>query len=266
MIEYFNELLYYLQNVSPVIFRIYGPIAIRWYSLAYLLGFFSVYYSFKKKLSKQLNKIEIETLMNYCIIGTVLGARIGFILLYDPIYYFSNPIKILKIWEGGLAFHGGFIGIALAVLLFVKKNKKITIFEITDVGLLFVPVGLFFGRIANFINGELYGRATNTAFGIVFKTDILQLKRFPTQIYEAFFEGLILFIILQISSKRNNIFKKKGQITILFLIFYSIFRFFIEFLKEPDESTGLILTYFTLGHFYCLITIVFAIFLWKKNV
>ncbi len=260
-----NSIFEYLTQIDPVIIHLIGPLSLRWYSLSYVFGLIIVHYFLLSNLQNIMKKQEIESLMNYIIVGLIIGARLGFILLYDPLYYINNPISIFKIWEGGLAFHGGVGGIAIGILLFVKKNTSFSFFQITDVGLVVAPIGIFFGRISNFINAELFGRPTKTGFGVIFRTDPLKIKRYPTQIFEALTEGVLLFIILYIFKKRIKIARKRGLVTALFLILYSFFRFLIEFIKEPDPNTGIILKYFTLGHFYSIITMFMGFYILYLN-
>lgn len=239
-------------NIDPVIFEIYGPIAIRWYSLAYIIGIISANLFMQSNLKKFLKKSQIENLMNYVIVGLIIGARIGFVLFYDPFFYFENPNKILKVWEGGMAFHGGLLGIVTGVYLYCKKNNKMDILPtIFDLGSIIAPLGIMFGRFANFINAELYGTQTNLPIGMVFPSDPMQIPRHPTQLYEAFLEGFILFILMFYLKQKKNILEKKWLASAYFLLFYGTSRFLIEFLKEPDESIGYILKYFTMGHVLC---------------
>jgi phosphatidylglycerol:prolipoprotein diacylglycerol transferase len=265
-------------NINPEIINIYGPISLRWYSLAYIVGFIFCSFFLKKELKPKLKPDNIESLVNHTIIGIIVGARIGYILFYDPVYYFNNLTAILKIWEGGLAFHGGFIGLLFGILLFVKsfnkkiqdtqskeefEKNKISFFEIGDVISFSVPFGIIFGRMANFINGELYGRATNSLFGMVFPLDQMQISRHPVQLYESLFEGIILLIIMLTLRYKKNLQKKPGYLSFSFIVLYNSFRFFLEFFKEADEGTGYFLTYFTMGHVLCLTTIILTVIVFR---
>ena len=202
-----------------------------------------------------------DDLITYIIIGVILGGRLGYVLFYNPVYYLNNIFEILMIWNGGMSFHGGLLGTMLATYLFCKKNE-INSFIFLDLISMSAPIGIFLGRISNFINSELYGRETDLFWGFKFlKVD--ELVRHPSQIYEAFFEGIVLFVLL------NFVFKKflnlkPGIISALFLIFYSIFRFVIEFTREPDAHIGFILLNLSLGQVISIIFLLFGIFLFYK--
>ena len=182
--------------------------------------------------------------MNKAIIGIIIGGRLGYVILYNFDYYLNNLIDIFKIWQGGMSFHGGLIGIIAVSVLFAKKNNQ-NPFIYLDVVSIVAPIGIFFGRIANFINSELYGIETNLPWSVQF-IQIDNLYRHPSQLYEAIFEGLILFIIL-IYFRKKGFMKIPGLISGLFLIFYSIFRFLIEFVRVPDEQLGYIFLNLTMG-------------------
>ena len=179
----------------------------------------------------------------FTIFGVIIGGRVGYIILYNPIYYFSNPLEIIKVWKGGMAFHGGLIGVILSTLFFSFK-KKISFFIFSDLIASSAPIGIFFGRIANFINGELVGRVTEKKIGIIFN-HVDNLPRHPSQIYEAILEGILLFTILFFLQNRKIFIYKSGLISSLFLIFYSLFRFICEYFREPDPHIGL--QYFNLS-------------------
>jgi len=202
--------------------------------------------------------------ITYLIVGIIFGGRVGYVLFYNFKYYLENPIEILMVWNGGMSFHGGLIGIIIASKFFSNKHKT-NQFIFLDLVALSAPIGIFFGRIANFINSELYGRVTDVPWSVKFVL-IDNIKRHPSQLYEAFFEGLILFFILSYFFKKDY-FKKPGQISGLFLVFYSLFRFFLEFFRSPDPQIGYLILNLTLGQ---LISAVFLIigmllFFFKKN-
>ena len=188
--------------------------------------------------------------MTYLILGIILGGRLGYILFYNLSYYLQNPFDILKIWQGGMSFHGGLIGVIIVTIWFGKKNKQNPFFYL-DIVSIVAPIGIFFGRIANFINSELYGLETNLPWGVKF-IQIDNISRHPSQLYEAFFEGIILFLIL-IFYKKKGFLKIPGLISSLFLIFYSIFRFIIEFFRVPDEHLGYLFLNLTMGQLISLI-------------
>ena len=183
----------FINNFDPVAIEIFS-LEIRWYSLAYIMGILIGWYLAKKYFINNNIYNKFDDYITYVIIGLILGGRIGYVLFYNFDFYINNPVDIFKVWQGGMSFHGGVIGIIITSIIFAKKNDD-DVFEYLDVVALVSPIGIFFGRIANFINGELYGKVTDHAFGIIFPRGG-ELPRHPSQLYEAFFEGLILFIIL----------------------------------------------------------------------
>ena len=247
-------------SIDPVIFSFSG-IEIRWYGLSYVLGFIiGIYYiKYLNKFShKTLKNKIIDNLFIWSVIGVILGGRIGYILFYQTNMLFINPLQILYIWKGGMSFHGGLIGLIISIYFFCKKNS-VDFYQISDFVSCAAPIGLFFGRIANFINVELYGRVTEFHFAMIYPT-IDNQHRHPSQIYEALLEGLFLFLIL------NYLFFKKqlGYTTSLFLILYGIFRILIEFIREPDAHIGYFLNFFTLGQLLCIPMIIFGTLIYLK--
>jgi len=239
----------FINNFDPVAFQILS-FEIRWYSLAYITGILIGWILAKKIFIKNLeiNK-KFDDYIMYLIIGIIIGGRLGYILIYNFDYYIHNLLDIFKIWEGGMSFHGGLIGIIFASIIFAKNNNQNS-FLYMDIVALVAPIGIFFGRIANFINSELYGTVTNLSWAVTFiKVD--NYPRHPSQLYEALLEGLFLFLILIYF--RNKFLNKPGVISGLFLIFYSIFRFFVEFYRVPDEQLGYIFLNFTMGQVVSLI-------------
>ena len=213
----------------------------------------------KNKLIKDDRLINLfDDFITYLIIGIILGGRMGYVLLYNLNYYIQNPLEIFFIWNGGMSFHGGLLGVIVASLLFSKKHR-INYFIFLDLVALTAPIGIFFGRIANFINSELYGKVTDVPWAVTF-VQIDNLARHPSQLYEAFFEGIILFLIL-IYYKKNKLLETPGLISSLFLIFYSIFRFSIEFFRVPDEQLGYLMLNLSMGQIISLIFILFGIIL-----
>ena len=240
----------YPDFLSPVAFTFLG-FGIRWYSLSYIFGFIYFYLFAKKNLQYfNLNKKALDDLFFYQFISIIIGGRIGYIIFYNFNFYISNPIEIFKVWEGGMSFHGAMVGIIMSIGWFSFKNNK-SFFDLTDIICLVSPIGIFFGRIANFINGELYGKVTDHTFGIIFPRGG-ELPRHPSQLYEAFFEGLILFIILNCLFFFTNLKSKLGIISSLFLILYGIFRFSIETLREPDAHIGLLWNLLSMGQLLCV--------------
>ena len=190
----------FTNNFDPVAFEIFS-LSIRWYSLSYIFGLIFGWTYCKKTLIKD-NKIKIlfDDYISYLIIGIIIGGRLGYVFFYDFSYYFNNPLEIFQIWNGGMSFHGGLLGVILASILF-SKSKNLDVFEFLDVIAIVTPVGLFLGRIANFINSELYGKATEVIWSVKFlKVD--EIYRHPSQLYEAFLEGIVLFVILIFVKKK----------------------------------------------------------------
>ena len=239
-------------DIDPVIISI-GPISIYWYSLAYIFGIlFGWYYSSKlvEKFDIGISKKNIEDFVTWAIIGIIAGGRFGYVLFYNPIKYLSQPIDILKTYEGGMSFHGAIIGLMIAIYSFTRKYK-ISFLSLADVIAVVAPVGLFLGRIGNFINGELYGRVSTVPWAIVFpNTD--NLPRHPSQLYEAIGEGLILFFIMVFAVYKFHSIKFPGRTLGIFLVFYSVCRIFIETFRAPDFHIGFIWSSFTLGQLLSL--------------
>ena len=248
----------FINNFDPVAFEIFS-FEIRWYSLSYIIGILLGWILSKKIFITNLEiKEKIDDYITYVILGIIIGGRLGYILLYNFSYYQDNFWDIFKIWQGGMSFHGGLIGIIISTLWFARKNRHNT-FIYLDIVSLVAPIGIFFGRIANFINSELYGIETNLPWAVNF-TKVDNLYRHPSQLYEAFFEGLILFLIL-IYFRKRNIGQPPGFISGLFLIFYSIFRFLIEFLRAPDEQLGYLFYNLTMGQIMSSVFLLSGIYL-----
>tara|TARA_Y100000741_G_scaffold265829_1_gene206195 strand:- start:169 stop:951 length:783 start_codon:yes stop_codon:yes gene_type:complete len=252
----------FINNFDPVAIHIFS-IEIRWYSLAYIFGILLGWILAKKIfISDNKLKEKFDDYLTYLIIGIIIGGRLGYVVFYNPHYYSSNLIDIFKIWQGGMSFHGGLIGIIIVSILFAKKNNQ-NPFIYLDIVSLVAPIGIFFGRIANFINSELYGFETNFIWGVKF-IRIDDLYRHPTQLYEAIFEGIILFLILKYF-KKKGLGKTPGLISGLFLIFYSIFRFLIEYLRVPDEQLGYLFFNLTMGQIISFIFLLIGIYLIVKK-
>jgi phosphatidylglycerol:prolipoprotein diacylglycerol transferase len=248
----------FINNFDPVAIQFFS-LEIRWYSLAYILGILLGWILSKKIfISNQELRNKFDDFITYLIIGIIVGGRLGYILFYNLNYYSNNLLDIFKIWEGGMSFHGGLIGIIVVSILFAKKNNQ-NPFDYLDVVSIVAPIGVFFGRIANFINSELYGIETNLPWAVKF-IRVDDLYRHPSQLYEAFFEGMVLFIIL-IYFRGKGFMKVPGFISGLFLIFYSIFRFIIEFFRVPDEQLGYLLLELTMGQIISFIFLTIGIYL-----
>ena len=254
----------FTNNFDPVAFQIFS-LEIRWYSLAYIAGISLGWLYCKKKLIKDHGVLVVfDDFITYLIIGIILGGRIGYALFYNSGYYLANPIEILMVWNGGMSFHGGVIGVIIASKLFSNKHKT-NQFIFLDLVALSAPIGIFFGRIANFINSELYGRATDIPWSVQFIL-IDNIKRHPSQLYEAFLEGVMLFLILSYFFKKNYL-RRPGQISGLFLIFYSLFRFFAEYFRSPDPQIGYLILNLTFGQLISAAFLLLGVllFFFKKN-
>lgn len=253
-------------NIDPIAFSL-GPILIRWYSLAYIGGVL-IGYQYLKSLDNKYKIIEssgkeLEDLIFNVVLGIVLGGRLGYVLFYNFAFYLANPLKILVLWEGGMSFHGGLIGFTLAVFFHARKYKK-PFLRHMDILACTVPIGLLLGRIANFINGELWGRVTDVSWGIVFPY-AGPLPRHPSQLYEAILEGIVTFIILFICTRSEKIRNQSGYLAGMFLICYGISRFIVEFFREPDAQLGYLLNIITMGQILSLPMIALGLFLFLKK-
>ena len=231
-------------------FSIMG-LEIRWYAVSYIIGLLGGLYYIKYIL--KLDKIQtsispklIDDVFIWIMSGIILGGRLGYVLFYNLHHYLNHPIKILYIWEGGMSFHGGMIGIILSILIFSQKNK-IHFLKLSDLIACAAPIGLFFGRISNFLNGELWGKPTNLPWGIIFEKCAGNLKRHPTQLYESLLEGLLIFLILLFLVKKYKILNHPGKTSGLFCILYACSRISIEFFREPDKQLGYIYENITMG-------------------
>lgn len=248
-------------DISPIALQL-GPLVIRWYSLAYIAGLIGGLFYCKRLL--KFSDIEFrqgifDDLLSYLIAGIIIGGRLGFVLFYHPQEYFSEPLEILKVWKGGMSFHGGLLGVIFAVYLFCRNNG-IKFFSMMDIIACAAPIGLFFGRMANFVNAELYGRITDVSWGMVFPYGD-GLPRHPSQLYEAFGEGIILFIIMYIAVHKFHTIKRYSVTSGIFLIGYGFIRSICEFFREPDAHIGLISGGVTYGQILCLPMILLGIYL-----
>ena len=248
----------FINNFDPVAIQLFA-LEIKWYSLSYILGILAGWYLAKNifinddKLNEKFNDF-----ITYLIIGIILGGRLGYVIFYNFNYYSNNIIDIFKFWQGGMSFHGGLIGVIISSIWYSKKNNQNS-FSYLDIISLVAPIGIFFGRIANFINSELYGHETTVPWAVQF-IQIDNLYRHPSQLYEAFFEGLILFFIL-VYFRNKGFIKIPGFISGLFLIFYSIFRFAIEFFRVPDEQIGYLFFNLTMGQLISFIFFMIGFYL-----
>ena len=247
----------FINNFDPVAFQVFF-IEIRWYSLAYIFGLILGWIYCKTILIKE-QKIKniFDDYISYLIIGVIVGGRLGYVFIYNPDYYLNNINEIPMLWKGGMSFHGGLIGVILATFLFCKKNNQ-KVFYFLDLVAVTAPIGIFLGRVSNFINSELYGRESDVFWSVKF-IQVDNLNRHPSQIYEAIFEGLILFFILNIFY--NKFSQKNGVISSLFIILYSLFRFLIEFTRSPDPHLGLVFFKLSMGQVLSVLFICSGLFL-----
>jgi phosphatidylglycerol:prolipoprotein diacylglycerol transferase len=246
-------------NIDPVIFRI-GPFAVRWYGLMYALGFAASYtlvkYQIRKKNQEQTKFSMrfpdgfLDSLYTSLILGLIIGARLGYVLFYDFADYLRNPLEVFAVWHGGMSFHGGLIG-CLAAGLFCCRRYRVDFWSAADLVIVTAPIGLGLGRLGNFINGELYGRMTDVPWGMIFPAGG-PFPRHPSQLYEFALEGVLLFTILWAIKNKNF---ASGILSSLFLMLYGLFRFMVEFFREPDVQLGFIAGPFTMGQLLSILTV-----------
>lgn len=249
-------------NIDPIALSI-GPITIYWYALSYIAGIFGCIFYAKKvseKYSLGLNQEHFDAIFTYLIIGIIIGGRSGYVLLYDPVRYFENPLEIMQTYKGGMSFHGGLVGLIVAMYIFAERYK-IPYLKLMDLASIVGPFAIMLGRFANFINAELYGRVTDAPWGIIFPNSD-GMPRHPSQLYEAFSEGLILLIIMHFASRKIS---HRGYNMGIFLIFYSIFRIICEFFREPDFQIGFIAGSFTMGQLLSLPLLITGLFFYYKS-
>jgi|TARA_R110001583_G_scaffold84101_4_gene221481 phosphatidylglycerol:prolipoprotein diacylglycerol transferase len=231
--------------IDPIIFSI-GPIALRWYGMMYLIGFLVAMFLANRAADKsagEWTRDQVSDLLFYSFLGVILGGRIGYVLFYQWEYFLADPLYLFQIWQGGMSFHGGLLGVITAVYIFARKTNK-SFLTVGDFVVPLVPVGLGMGRLGNFINAELWGRETDVPWAMVFPTDALQLPRHPSQLYEFFLEGVVLFIILYVVTRKP---RSLGLASGIFLIGYGVFRSIVEFFREPDAHLGLYFSFISKG-------------------
>lgn len=234
-------------QISPIMFSL-GPVDIRWYSMAYLFGILVAWFLVNRNLKKYelpISKENIEDLVFYVTLGIILGGRIGYVIFYGGSSFWQNPLLILQIWKGGMSFHGAVLGVIAAAWLFGRKIKY-PFLGITDLIVLYAPIGIFLGRLANFINDELWGRVTDVAWAVRFPSGGY-LPRHPSQLYEAFFEGIVMFVVLNVLWRYPFVRSRKGLVSGLFVLFYGIFRIAMEQFREPDAQLGFFFGGLTMG-------------------
>ena len=256
----------YIHDLNPILIS-FGLFEIRWYSLAYIFGIIIGWWIAKRIIEFKIKNgaIRLESkifddLISYIIISIVIGGRLGYVIFYNLSYYLNNPFDVLKVWQGGMSFHGALVGIIIGTYLFSNK-EKVNSFFFLDIIASVAPIGIFLGRVANFINGELYGKPTNFFWSVIFP-EIDKLSRHPSQLYEAALEGVILFFILI-----NQIYKKSintGIVSALFMILYGIFRIISEQFREPDAQIGYLFNLFSMGSVLSLFMILAGLFILRK--
>ncbi len=251
--------------VDPVALQI-GPVAIRWYALAYivglLIGWWYVVRLNRSLLEPVLTREQIDDLIVWIILGVVFGGRIGYVLFYNAGYYMENPAAILQVWRGGMSFHGGLLGVTVAIIWFSLRHR-LPVLRVADLIACATPIGLFLGRIANFVNGELVGRPTDLPWGVIFPGGGMQ-PRHPSQLYEAGLEGVLLFIIMYLLFRRTRLAERPGALTGAFLIGYAVLRSFGELFRQPDAQIGFLAGGFTMGQLLSVPLALFGVYLiWR---
>lgn len=242
---------------DPVAFRI-GPFAVRWYGLMYLVGFILFIVLGRRRARTNVltgwRAIDVDDMLFYGVFGVILGGRLGYVLFYKPLYYLAHPLEIFEVWHGGMSFHGGFIGVLIALWFFARQRGKRWL-DVTDFVAPLIPLGLAAGRLGNFINGELVGRPTDLPWGMVFP-QVDQVPRHPSQLYEFGLEGVALFAVLWIFASRR---RPPGAVSAVFLLGYGAFRFIGEFAREPDSFLGFLALGLTMGQWLSLPMIVIGV-------
>lgn len=250
-------------DIPEVIFSI-GFFQLRWYALAYLAGILLGWWLLRRVTAKPNDRIghpPLDDLINFGIIGIIIGGRLIYVMFYNAEYYLQHPMDILKVWQGGMAFHGGFLGMVGAIL-FTARKHKVNAVELGDLIAMVAPIGLFFGRISNFINGELYGRVTDMPWGVIFPRGG-ELPRHPSQLYEALLEGGLLFLIITAAYKLGAR-KRPGLMIGLFLTGYGLSRVFVELFRQPDEQLGFLFNAITMGQLLSLPMVIVGIWLIRR--
>jgi phosphatidylglycerol:prolipoprotein diacylglycerol transferase len=246
-------------HIDPIAFSV-GPLAVRWYGLMYLLGFGAGWWLGNQRIRKGLAPVtrqQFDDLIFLAVLGVILGGRLGYVLFYKPGHYLAHPLEIFAVWQGGMSFHGGLLGVMLAMALAARRHR-IEYLRLMDFVAPLVPLGIAAGRLGNFINGELWGRVTDVPWGMVFR-GAGDAPRHPSQLYQFAGEGLTLFFILWWFSSRP---RPKGQVSALFLIGYGVLRFLAEFAREPDAFLGYLALGMTMGQWLCLPMVVAGMALW----
>lgn len=248
-------------NIDPVLIE-FGPLAIRWYGLAYVAGLI-LGWRYVRRLVYGPPPVtpgrDVDDFLVWATLGVVLGGRLGYVLFYQPAYYLSHPLAIFQVWAGGMSFHGGLLGVLVALVLFVRR-RNIPLLAFGDVIACAAPIGLFFGRLANFINGELFGRETDVPWAMVFPHGG-PMARHPSQIYEALMEGVLLFIVLHLLWRSQTVRRRPGILTGVFLIGYALARSVAEVFRQPDTHIGFLLGGTTMGQWLSVPMLLLGLYL-----
>ena len=246
-------------SISPIIFSI-GPIAVRWYSMAYLFGIAAGWFLVNRNVKKYnlgLSKADVEDLIFYLTLGIIIGGRFGYVLFYGKGAFWENPLQIFELWKGGMSFHGGIAGVIIAAWLYARRFG-FQFLAITDLVALYAPIGMFLGRLANFVNDELWGRVTTVPWAVRFPSGGY-VPRHPSQLYEAFFEGIVIFILLNWLWRSSRIRNSHGVVSALFVMLYGIFRISMEQFRQPDAQLGFFFGHITMGQMLSLPLIIAGI-------
>ncbi|MCB1969287.1 MAG: prolipoprotein diacylglyceryl transferase [Geminicoccaceae bacterium] len=251
-------------NIDPVIIHL-GPLAIRWYALAYIAGLLLGWRLARRLVRREgwlPTEEQVDDLLFYATLGVIIGGRMGFVIFYHPVYFLQNPLQILAVWQGGMSFHGGLIGVITAVFIFARQSR-LPVLELLDVAAVVTPIGLFFGRIANFINGELWGRVSDVPWAMVFPTGGPE-PRHPSQLYQAMLEGVVLFAVMFALSRRPRIEKERGLLSGAFLIGYAVARTIGELFRQPDAHLGFLFGFITMGQLLSIPMLLLGLFLVRR--
>ena len=241
-------------NIDPVLIQI-GPFAVHWYALAYIAGLLFATWYMKRlvqtprlwgAVGPSMTAPQVDDFFLWSVLGVVAGGRLGYVLFYKPLYYLGHPLDIFRLWDGGMSFHGGFLGVVVACILFGRKIGT-SLDQMLDLGAASVPVGLGLGRVANFINGELWGRASDMPWAMRFPADDAHVLRHPSQLYEAALEGLVLFLAVRIATHKFGALKHPGRASGIFALVYGLSRITVEFFREPDSFLGYFAGFITMG-------------------
>ena len=257
-------------RIDPTAFAI-GPFSVRWYALAYVAGLVFAWWHVRQVVADRpagkriMEPKDCDDLLFWATFGVVLGGRIGYVLFYKPGYYINHLDEVLSLWKGGMSFHGGLIGVILA-MTWIARSRKRNLLSVYDLGAIATPIGLFLGRMANFINGELWGRPSDVSWAMVFPADPLQVARHPSQLYQGFLEGLCLFALLWYMRKRHDSLSRPGEIGGFFCLGYGVARIIGEFFREPDAHLGYLLGPITMGMVLSLpLVIIGVFFIWRAR-